>query len=452
MSVKILIVDDEQAYVESVVRMLRIEGYTDLTPLTDPSQAPPLLSDAAFDIAFLDITMPQMGGLDLLKQIKERSPHTECIMVTANDSIPMVIKAVRLGAYDYLVKPIMPDQLVHALNRALERKRLVESLLLRSTAAVNRTLKNPAAFEQIITADKTMIRLLHEAELHAPSDVPILITGETGVGKEVLARAIHLASRRANGPFVPINMLALTPSLFESEFFGHAKGSFTGADRAHPGFLAQAQGGTLFMDEIGDLPSEIQGKLLRVLQEKEFIPVGKTTPDRADVRFIAATNQDLDKLVQQRKFRKDLYYRLQIARLPLPPLRERRQDIPLLTARMLQDCQQPCPAVNEEAQDLLNEYHWPGNVRELKGALEAAANLAEGGVITTAHLKIRIKPLPALVAAKLSTGALEPLAEVERRHILAVYEAVGSNKSRAARVLNIGLQTLQRKLKVYQVN
>ena len=452
MTTSILIVDDEQDFLDSAVRMLRIEGYDDLTALSAPRPAMELMERKTFDAAFLDITMPELSGLELLKFIKERSPQTECIMITANESIPTVVKAVRMGAYDYLVKPIKPEQLTHALERALERKYLMESLLLRSEKAVVRELKNPAAFREIVTGDQAMLRLLHEAELHAASNIPVLITGDTGVGKELLARGIHNASRRHAAPFVAINMLALTPTLFESEFFGHAKGAFTGADREKAGYLARAKGGTLFLDEIGDLSLEIQGKLLRILQEGEYVPVGKTQAEPADVRFLAATNQDLEKLLQQHKFRKDLYYRLQFAHLRLPPLEERLGDLPLLATKFLLAIDRAGVRLTPEAETMLASYHWPGNVRELKGVLEAAANLAEKGVIAPEHLRLPIKSMKISTSNQPETGSrLETLAEVERRHILAVYEAVGRNKSQTARVLDIGLQTLHRKLKEYQV-
>ncbi len=452
MKTSILIVDDETVFLDSVVRMLRLEGYTDVTPVSKPTEVQALLADHSFDAAFLDITMPEMDGLDVLRVIKEHSPETECVMLTANESVPLVIKAVKTGAYDYLVKPITPEQLLHALNRALERKRLIESLLLRSSRAVKRTLDNPQAFGEIVTGDKAMLRLLHEAELHAASDIPILVTGETGVGKELLARAVHLASRRARGPFVPVNMLALSPTLFESEFFGHVKGAFTGADQNKVGYLGKAARGTLFLDEIGDLSLEIQGKLLRILQEGEYAPVGDTKTVRSDVRFVAATNQDLDKLVQQRKFRKDLLYRLRFAHLQIPPLRDRRDDLTLLAEHFLTDASVGATAITDEAWAQLRSHVWPGNVRELKGVLEAGTNLAAGGDIKPPHLKLPKSKVGARAVGKhTAVGELEPLKDVERRHIISVYEAVGKNKSQAARVLAIGLQTLHRKLKAYGV-
>ncbi len=445
----VLIVDDEQAFLHSVVRKLRLDGYEDLTATPDPREALRQAQERSFDVALLDITMPEMSGLDLLEQLKELSPQTECIMITAMEEIPSVIRAVKLGAFDYLIKPLRPDQLLLALERALERKRMLQVLLLRGEEAVEASLDNPAAFADIITCNENMLRLLREAELHSGSEIPVLITGETGVGKELLAASIHRASMRSKGPFVAVNMLSLSPSLFESEFFGHAKGSFTGANQDKQGYLSRARGGTLFLDEIGDLPLEIQGKLLRILQEREFTPVGKTRPERADTRFVAATNQDLEALVEKGTFRKDLYYRLRFACLDLPPLRQRKDDIRLLSAHFLQAASVGVP-LSEAAASRLVEHDWPGNVRELKGVIEAACNLAVGGELLPEHLNLPHRTISSTTASG-NSGAIEALAEVERRHILQAYESLGRNKTHTARELGISLATLQRKLKSYGV-
>ncbi len=453
MNERILIVDDERTFLNSVVRKLRLEGYASVTAETDPTLVPPLLEAEDFAVAFLDIAMPGASGLDLLRLIKERSPETECIMVTANQDIPSVVQSIKLGAYDYLVKPIQPNQMLHALDRALERRRMLDFLLLRQDQAAEGPLENPGAFEPFLTCNDKTLRILREAELHARSDIAVLVTGETGVGKELLALAIHLASPRASGPFVPVNMLSLTPSLFESEFFGHVRGAFTGATQDKAGCLTQARSGTLFLDEIGDLPMELQGKLLRILQEGEFTPVGGTRPQRADVRFIAATNQDLEALVRDGRFRKDLYYRLRFARLHLPPLRERKDDIRLLAHAFVKHSSRPEANLGEEAEAALVGHDWPGNVRELRGVIEAAANLAERGEITPALLNIPKPPSGRLAASSNAPRetVIEPLAEVERRHILTAYHALGDNKTQTARALGVSLATLQRKLKAYRV-
>jgi transcriptional regulator with PAS, ATPase and Fis domain len=261
-----------------------------------------------------------------------------------------------------------------------------------------------------------------------------------------MAQAIHRASPRRRGPFVAVNMLALSSSLFESEFFGHRKGSFTGAIADKDGYLDRARGGTLFLDEIGDLPMDLQGKLLRILQEGEYCPVGDTKPRQADVRFIAATHQDLEKA----SFRKDLYYRLRFAHLAIPPLRQRRDDIRLLAARFLEGSARPDARLSEEAQEALVAHDWPGNVRELKGTVEAAANLAERGEILNRHLNIPLRKRPS-GDGTVEPSTMLPLAEVERRHILRVYDATGKNKTQTAKILGISPQTLHRKLGAYRV-
>lgn len=450
MKPRILIVDDEPTFIDSVVRYLRLEGYTQLTPFIDPVAAAQSLSSNAYDIAFLDITMPEMDGLELLRLIKEQSPATECVMVTAHDAIAQVTKAMRAGAYDYLVKPVMPQQMLHAMERALERQQLVQSLFLHTAQVREKSLTKAEAFAGFITVDEKMLRLLREAELHAASEMPVLLVGETGVGKELLARAVHQCSARASKPFVPVNMLAINHNMFEAEFFGHVKGAFTGADRDRPGYLAQAEGGTIFLDEIGDLPLEMQGKLLRVLQEQEYSPVGKNVAQTANVRFIAATNQDLQQAVAKKKFRADLFYRLRFAYLQVPPLRQRREDIPLLALEFLRLAGKRATRLSENAKSTLLAHDWPGNVRELKATITAAANLAQQEELPAILLSL---PAGNAVKGKASlpkNGESRTLAEVEREHILAVYEQTGRNKSQTARILDIGLHTLQRKLKMWE--
>jgi two-component system response regulator AtoC len=448
MNPSVLIVDDEVTFLDSARRKLRMAGYAEVTTEADPAAALARVeAGASFDVAFLDITMPGMSGLELLERLLERSPATRCVMVTAVDNIDSVMRATRLGAFDYLVKPLRPEQLVDALERALAHKRMGDLLELRQKELAERRLEDPEAFAAIVSADDRVLRLLHEAELHARSRVPVLITGETGVGKELMAQAIHRASPRQKGPFVAVNMLSLSSSLFESEFFGHKKGSFTGAISDKEGYLDRARGGTLFLDEIGDLPMELQGKLLRILQEGEYTPVGDTRPRQADVRFIAATHQDLEKP----GFRRDLYYRLRFAHIAIPPLRQRRDDIRLLAARFVAGSARPDAHLAEEALEALVAHDWPGNVRELKGTIEAAANLAERGEILCRHLNIPIRRRPAGGDGPVDPSTMLPLAEVERRHILRVYEATGSNKTQTAKILGISPQTLHRKLDAYGV-
>jgi DNA-binding NtrC family response regulator len=449
MTPQVLIVDDEVTFLDSARRKLRMAGFTEVTTCADPLDALARLDGQSFDVAFLDITMPGMSGLDLLERLLERAPATRCVMVTAVDNIDSVMRATRLGAFDYLVKPLQPEQLVDALERALSQKRMVDLLELRQRELAERRLEDPEAFAGLLSADERVLRLLHEAELHARSRVPVLVTGETGVGKELMAQAIHRASPRRRGPFVPVNMLSLSSALFESEFFGHKRGAFTGAISDKDGYLDRARGGTLFLDEIGDLPMELQGKLLRILQEGEYCPVGDTRPRQADVRFIAATHQDLERA----SFRKDLYYRLRFAHIAIPPLRQRRDDVLLLAARFIEASARPDARLSDEAQEALLAHDWPGNVRELKGTIEAAANLAERGEILARHLNLpaSLRRRPTVDGVPVDPGSLPSLAEVERRHILRVYEATGKNKTQTAKVLGISAQTLHRKLGAYRV-
>jgi transcriptional regulator with PAS, ATPase and Fis domain len=302
-----------------------------------------------------------------------------------------------------------------------------------------------------------MIRILKEAELHATSPFPVLITGESGTGKELLARAIHAASPRSKAPFTPVNMAALNSNLFDAEFFGHTKGAFTGADHDRTGYLEMTNKGTLFLDEIGILPLELQGKLLRVLQNGEYMKLGTSLPRRTDVRIIAATNEDLDQLIDKRMFRKDLYYRIRGAWLHLPPLRERRNDIPLLINELIKRVggTQRRHAIDEAALEALMQYDYPGNIRELESILNSALNLAQGQTITMKclqdHLHQPRKSLPRECHTD-EPGMTTTLAEAERCHILKIYAQTGNNKTQSAKILGIGLNTLRRKLRAYGVD
>ena len=294
---------------------------------------------------------------------------------------------------------------------------------------------------------------MKEAELHAVSHVPVLITGESGTGKELLARAIHAASPRAEFPFTPINMASVTGNLFDAEFFGHTKGAFTGAEKDRMGYIEHTNKGTLFLDEIGSLPLELQGKLLRLLQEGEYIKLGTSKPQKADVRFIAATNTDLDRLMVKGMFRKDLYYRLKGAWLHLPPLRERTEDIPLLLTTFLEKFGgvNVSTGIDEQAASILSNYDYPGNIRELRSILQSAVNLAQGKTISTKYLPNHLQERKAIAMRNSQpiSKTVVPFSEVEKEHILKVYNQMGRNKSRTAKLLGIGLNTLRRKLRAY---
>ncbi|MFP4477078.1 MAG: sigma-54-dependent transcriptional regulator [Desulfatibacillaceae bacterium] len=457
MSVKILVVDDETSFLESVRRGLFQAGFKSVILENDPTRAVSHVNGGnVVDLALIDVTMPGMDGLSVLEAVRAASPDTECVMVSALNDTRTAVESIRRGAYDYLLKPISPDDLVHAVNRALERKRLLAILSMNRRAAYV-TIENEAAFSRIVTNDPAMQRLLREAELHAQSGVPCLVTGESGTGKELLAQAMHAASPRADKPFTAINMAALSPTLFDSEFFGHTRGAFTGAETDRSGYLETTNHGTLFLDEIGILSGELQGKLLRVLQEGEYMKLGTSRVRRSDIRFIAATNADLDDLVDRGEFRKDLYYRLRGAWLHLPPLRERNGDIALLAGIFLSEyARAPGCQLTPDAMDALSAYEFPGNIRELGSVIRSACNLANGGPVTAGCL-------PSYILSRRNPGdgpshglhspraGIVPLADVERGHILAAYELTGRNKARTARMLGIGLNTLRRKLKAYSI-
>lgn len=456
MSHRIIVVDDDRDYLDLVRNRLRTAGFPSVDVLEDSLEAAALFaSQNAFDLALIDLTMPEMDGQALLDVIKKYHPTTECIMVTAVNDARAAVQCLRQGAYDYLVKPVSEDDLLFAVNRALERKRLLDVLNIEKSRRPP-VFAHPEAFREIHTRCPSLLRVLKEAELHAASDVPILITGESGTGKELLARAIHQASPRSAGPFLPLNMAAFAADLFESEFFGHTRGAFTGAEKERSGHLRHCDRGTLFLDEIGNLPLALQGKLLRVLQDGEFTPVGLSAPQKADVRFIAATNEDLDQMVESGRFRRDLYYRIRGSWLHLPSLRERSEDIPLLVEHFAREFGPSGESLQLEdsAMEALMGYEYPGNVRELKSIIQSAANLARGQAISIDCLPEALRRRKSAVSRRRGhlEGAGFLLAEVEKQHILDVYEKMGCNKVRTARALGLGLNTLRRKLKAYHAS
>jgi DNA-binding NtrC family response regulator len=454
MNSRVVVVDDDRDYLEVLGRKLADIGFTRVR-LEESSVrlAAEVEKGLSFDLALIDMTMPEMDGMALLDTIKANTPGTECIMVTAINEARIAVECLNKGAYDYLVKPVSTEDLSLSIKRTLERKRLMDLLDLDKRDDLP-SLDNEAPFRPIITQSKKVLRILKEAELHAASLVPVLITGESGTGKELLARAIHGASPRAQHPFSPINMASLTGSLFEAEFFGHTKGAFTGADGGRVGYLEYTNKGTLFLDEIGDLPMPLQGKLLRVLQDGEFSKLGSSKRRKVDLRFIAATNENLEQMMAQKRFRKDLYYRIRGGWLHLPPLRERPEDIFLLCRKFLEKYYDVKidGFIEKSALDLLFRYPYPGNIRELKSILQSAVNLARGEAIRETHLPAHIKStLKECTDAENEAvdASIQPLAEVEKAHILNVYKQTGENKSKTARLLGIGLNTLRRKLAGY---
>ncbi|MFZ5572631.1 MAG: sigma-54-dependent transcriptional regulator [Thermodesulfobacteriota bacterium] len=427
-------------------------GYRNVTIEENSRKAAAIFENgASFDIALIDITMPDINGIELLELLKRISPNTECIMISAIDEAKVAMNCLRKGAYDYLVKPFSREELLASIQRALERKTLVDILDLGKTKTVPK-LRHAEAFEPIVTRCPNVLRALKEAELQAQSDAPILITGESGTGKDLLARAIHAASPRSKFPFTPINMASLTGSIFDAEFYGHTKGAFTGAEKERTGYLEQTNGGTLFLDEIGSLPVEFQGKLLRTLQDGEFMKLGTSTPRKVNIRFIAATNSDLEMMLMKKTFRKDLYYRLRGGWIHLPPLKERKEDIPLLIQKFLDEFAGPGGGgLEEKAMDLLMNHDYPGNIRELRNVIRAAASLSQGKPIAAESLYayLGIRKARSIPVHPSGNEPILPLMEMEKQYILKVYGQTGSNKSETARILGIGINTLRRKLESY---
>lgn len=455
MNNSIILVDDDLDFLETLKKRLINSGFKNIHTEDDPLKAASLFEKGeVFDIALIDMTMPDMNGIELLETIKTMSPRTECIMLTAVNDARNAVECIKKGAYDYLLKPIAQEDLVFSMQRTLERKRLLDILDIEKSKTLPRLI-NPEPFKPIVTQSHKVLRILKEAELHAGSDVPVLITGESGTGKELVAKAIHAASPRSKFPFTPVNMASLTGSLFEAEFFGHTKGAFTGAENTRTGYLEHTHRGTMFLDEIGNLTYALQGKLLRVLQDGEFLKLGTSSRQKVDVRFIAATNEDMDKLIAKKLFRKDLFYRIRVGWLHLPPLRARQGDIGLLANKFLNDfCghSNDC-VITEEAMCVLMEYSYPGNVRELQSIIQSAVNLSQGKPISTNFLPEHLQAKKPVLNCKDSSEseAILPLTQVEKTLILRAYEQTGCNKSQTANLLGIGLNTLRRKLKSYGV-
>jgi DNA-binding NtrC family response regulator len=448
----ILIVDDDVGLLASLKTALVSSGLTEPALISEGQAVVECLAERHFQLIILDLVMPGMDGIDLLKEIKARHPQTECIMLTAIDDTATAVQAIKYGAYDYLVKPVEREKLIITINRALERYSLKQGIRLLGSENSFADLNSPEAFNDIIAGDEEMARVFHQVETVAPTDYSVVITGESGTGKEMIARAIHRISKRSQAPFVAVNMAAFSKSLFEDEFFGHAKGAFTDAREEKPGFFEQAQRGTIFLDEIVDLAPALQVKLLRVLQEGELYRIGSTRARSIDVRIICATNQDISARINAGDFRADLFHRLNAYSIHLQPLRRRKKDILPLAAYFLKRHtranDKQIDSIAPDLERVLTAYAYPGNVRELENLI-AAAVLAE----KTATLTLAAFQAPDLSAAAplpISTDVTQSLAYVQKQHILRVLESSSGNRTRAAKILGIGLRTLQRKLKEYE--
>jgi len=446
---RILLVDDDESLRRVTEHHLRSGGY-EVLAVESAIRALAELERAPFSAVITDVRMPQMDGIELLRRIRSRWPHTGVIVITAHGRIEDAVEAMRIGAHDYLVKPFEHEALLLSVGRSLEWTRLVrENQRLRELA------HERLHFANMVATSSAMRGVLDQAAQVAPRDTTVLILGESGTGKELMARALHHASARREGPFVAVGVGALPDSLIDSELFGHRKGSFTGAVEDRKGKFELAEGGTLFLDEIGDLRKELQVKLLRSLQEHEIDPIGASGPVAVDARVIAATNRDLEAMVRAGEFREDLYFRLNVVPLTLPPLRQRKDDLGPLTRHFAQKISEATgevvPVFGEDAMQRLMSYDWPGNVRELENVIERALVLNPTGPIGESDLPERLRQSQAQ-----PEGLLGPLPEegcdlerVERELITRALEKCGGNQSRTARYLNISRNTLLYRMEKY---
>jgi DNA-binding NtrC family response regulator len=443
---RILIVEDEELMRELLTKILADENYR-IYQAASGEEAFKLLQEQAFDLVLTDLRLKGMNGLQLLTEVRTLDPEIVVIVMTAYASVETAVEAMRKGAYDYITKPFINEEIRVMLRRALNQRHLS-----RENRHLKRELRERYRFENIVGNSEAMEKVYRLIEKMAAISSNVLIVGETGTGKELVARAIHYNSERSDRVFVAVNCGALTESLLESELFGHVKGAFTGAIANHEGFFRKADKGTLFLDEISEVSHGLQVKLLRAIQEREVMPVGGREPLKFDVRFIAATNKNLEDEVRKGTFREDLFYRINVITIPLPPLRNRKEDVPLLVNHFLQKYAQrlgkPSVKISREAVQVLVNYDWPGNVRELENMIERAVALSEEDIIETTDLPEK------LTQVKIAIRDLDEyemtLDALEEQHIKKVLSNVGGDKVKAAQILGINLSTLYRKLARYE--
>ena len=447
----ILIVDDARSTLRALDAMLKREGYTVLTALSGP-EGLTYLEQHEVDLVLCDVKMPKMDGLTVLRQVKAEEASIAMVMMSGHGDITTAVAAMKEGAFDYLVKPFGEEEVLRVVQKALAMRALVvENLRLK------RQVRDQFAQAHVIGSSAPWQRVYQMVQQVAPSQATVLLTGESGTGKELIAGLLHRLSARAERPFIVLNAAAMPATLLEAELFGYEKGAFTGALQRKPGHFELADGGTLFLDEIGDMPFEVQAKLLRVLQDGTFKRLGGLQTLRVHVRVVAATNKELAKEVAAERFRQDLYYRLNVITIQLPPLRDRRQDVPLLAVHFLhkyaRENRKEITAIQQEALEQLMRYDWPGNVRELENVIERAVVLAKGSTITLADLYLEEPPAttPPTTNDYFVLPAKSTLAQIEREAIIQALRHTEGNREATARLLNIGPATLYRKFKEYQI-
>ncbi len=446
---KILVVDDEDSMCKFMEIMLKKEGYS-VTTSPNAYSALQMIKSEKYDLVIADLMMPEMNGLELLSQVKSMDAEVDFIVMTAFASVDSAIEALKKGAFDYITKPFKVDEIKIAVKKSLEQKSIAhENILLK------KELQTEFDFNRFIGNSPEIVKLKKMAEKIARSDSTVLIQGESGTGKELIARAIHFHSSRSGKPFVTINCAALPENLLESELFGHVKGSFTGAIKDKDGLFRVADEGTFFLDEVGMTTLAIQAKLLRALEEKEITPVGGTVPIKVDVRLIAATNADLEQEVKQGNFRADLYYRLHVIPITLPPLREREDDIKLLSSyfvkKYCQKMQMEEKIISDQAMERLLSCKWPGNVRELENAIEHAVLLSRGNQINVPDLPQKIQEDAEIDLVTEEKPSAPTLETIEKAYVFWVLNQTGWQKGKAASILGIDSSTLYRKIEKYKL-
>jgi two-component system response regulator HydG len=449
---RILIVDDDRSFCEMLAADLRDAGYDPVWVTSGKDGLDRGLGEE-FDAVITDLNMRGLNGIDFCHRLSQNRPDVPVIVITGFGSMETAVAAIRAGAYDFITKPLESDAVALALDRAIQHR-----TLRREVERLQEVVRSSQEFEKMLGASAPMKRLFQVLDKVAGSDASVLIVGETGTGKELVARGLHHRSARTKQPFVAVNCAAMPPHLLESELFGHVRGAFTDAKASHAGLFAQSDGGTLFLDEIGELPLELQPKLLRALEEGRVRPVGGTSEVAFDVRIMAATNRDLESAVEERRFREDLLYRINVIPISVPPLRTRGNDVLLLAQHFVGEFAQrlgrPIVGLTSTAADKLMRYNWPGNVRELRNCIERAVTLSE-------HDKIVVEDLPETIrdyrrsdlSFESSDGSeLPPMEEIEKRYIERVLREVGGNKAQAARILGFDRKRLYRKLKRYDIS
>jgi len=451
MKQKILVVDDDPSLRHMLVTVLSEEGYK-VHSADDGRMAVARVEEQFYDLVLMDVRMVEMGGMEALARIKKMSPGIPVVMMTAYASVDTAVNALKAGAFDYLTKPLDIDELKILIQRVLRHDQLEkENRYLRER------LDDRFDFKNIIGKSPAMQRLFEAVSQVAPSEATVLITGESGTGKELIANAVHQNSPRKNRPMIKVNCAALPETLLESELFGHEKGAFTGAVSRHKGCFQQAHQSTLFLDEISEMSPATQAKILRALQEREVQPLGGSATIKTDARIIAATNRNLETEMQEKRFREDLYYRLNVVRLEIPPLKQRREDIVLLTdaflKRYVEKNRKLVKGFTPKAMDLLMRYHWPGNVRELENLVERAVIMTRGDMITPDEFPEVIGGQASETPrGEIELGPGKSLKEVEREMILRTLDETGGNRTHASKILGISRRTLQLKLKEYGIN